>query len=144
MANRKKGEKVLEQLDEVLTRQIRSNHQRGAPLAKTKFPTEAQAIDAFLKREGGKAYMRLAAWARSRELKQKKPDLFYTIQKFLFDAGYPKKLIEGEISLPVKVSFELVKTPQELESPSLLVEAKVIDEDVNVEEADFTDAVTAD
>ena len=87
--------------------------------------------------------MRLAAWASSRELKKKKPDLYFNLQKFLFEAGYPKKLIEGDVSFPVHVKFELVRTPMELEKPSILVEPKLIEyESSGIEEADTTEPVT--
>ena len=147
--NRKKGAKVTEQLEGML------KERGGKPwLKKNVFPKDdIAAIDAFLKREGGKGYVRLAAWGCSRKLKASKPDLYFAIQKFLFEAGYPKKMIEGEISLPVKVSFELVRTPAELEKPNLLAEGKVIElqegefeihEGIGTEEADITDAVTVD
>ena len=141
MAGRKKGEKVTEELDGMLA------ERGGKPwLKKHVFPKDDLAkIDAFLKREGGKGYVRLAAWGCSRELKKKKPDLYFAIQKFLFEAGYPKKMIEGEISLPVRVTFELVKTPAELEKPDLLAEGKIIeikDEDFRVEATDTTDTIT--
>ena len=141
--NRKRGDKTAEELEGMI------KEAGGRPwLKKGKFPKDdLVAIDTFLKKEGGRGYMRLAAWASNRELKKKKPDLYFNLQKFLFEAGYPKKLIEGEISLPVKVSFELVKTPQELEKPSLITEGKVIelsDESFRVEAADTADPVTTD
>ena len=141
--NRKRGDKTAEELEGMI------KEAGGRPwLKKGKFPKDdLVAIDTFLKKEGGRGYMRLAAWASNRELKKKKPDLYFNLQKFLFEAGYPKKLIEGEISLPVKVSFELVKTPQELEKPSLITEGKVIelsDESFRVEAADTADTITTD
>ena len=149
MTGRKKGEKVTEQLEGML------GERGGKPwLKKNVFPKDdIAAIDAFLKKEGGKGYIRLAAWGCSRELKKKKPDLYFAIQKFLFEAGYPKKMIEGEISLPVHVTFELVKTPKELEKPSELAEGVVIElkeedykvyEGTRTEEADTADAVAVD
>jgi len=143
MGGRKKGEKVTEELEGMLA------ERGGKPwLRKNVFPKDDLAkIDAFLKKEGGKGYIRLAAWGCSRELKKKKPDLYFAIQKFLFEAGYPKKLIEGDVVLPIRVMFELVRTPQELEKPSLLIEGKVIeikDEDFRVEATDTADAVAVD
>jgi len=143
MAGRKKGEKVTEELEGMLA------ERGGKPwLRKNVFPKDDLAkIDAFLKKEGGKGYIRLAAWGCSRELKKKKPDLYFAIQKFLFEAGYPKKLIEGDVVLPIRVMFELVRTPQELEKPSLLTEGKVIeikDEDFRVEATDTANAVAVD
>ena len=143
MAGRKKGEKVTEELEGMLA------ERGGKPwLRKNVFPKDDLAkIDAFLKKEGGKGYIRLAAWGCSRELKKKKPDLYFAIQKFLFEAGYPKKLIEGDVVLPIRVMFELVRTPQELEKPSLLIEGKVIeikDEDFRVEATDTANAVAVD
>lgn len=143
MAGRKKGEKVTEELEGMLA------ERGGKPwLKKHVFPKDdIAAIDTFLKKEGGKGYVRLAAWGCSRELKKKKPELYFSIQKFLFEAGYPKKMIEGEISLPVRVTFELVRTPQGLEKPSLLTEGKVIeikDEDFRVEATDTANTVAAD
>lgn len=146
MAGRKRGEKVTEELNEMLTKA------GGKPwLKKGTFPKDdAVAIDTFLKKEGGKGYMRLAAWGSSRELKKKKPDLYFALQKFLFEAGYPKKLIEGELSLPVHVTFELVRTPQELEKPSEIAEGTVVElkeedykiyEGTGIKETDTADAV---
>ena len=139
MPGRKKGEKVTEELERRLAKA------GGKPwLKKNVFPKDdLAAIDAFLKKEGGKGYTRLAAWGCSRDLKKKKPDLYFAIQKFLFEAGYPKKMIEGEISVPVRVIFELVKTPQELEKPNLLAEGTVIElkeEDFKVYEGTGTEA----
>ena len=142
--NRKKGAKVTEQLEGMLT------ERGGKPwLKKNVFPKDDIAqIDAFLKKEGGKGYVRLAAWGCSRDLKRKKPELYFAIQKFLYEAGYPKKMFEEGITLPVKVSFEIVRTPQELEKPSELAEGKVIElkeEDYIVYEGTGTEeAVTAD
>jgi len=139
MAGRKKGEKVTEELEGMLA------ERGGKPwLKKNVFPKDDLAkIDAFLKKEGGKGYIRLAAWGCSRELKKKKPDLYFAIQKFLFEAGYPKKMIEGEISLPVHVIFELVRTPAELKKPSEIAEGTVIElkeEDYKVYEGTGTEA----
>lgn len=147
--NRKRGDKTAEELEGMI------KEAGGRPwLKKGKFPKDdLVAIDAFLKKEGGRGYMRLAAWASNRELKKKKPDLYFNLQKFLFEAGYPKKLIEGEISLPVKVTFELVKTPKELEKPSELAEGTVIElkeedfkvyEGTGTEAADIADTITTD
>ena len=141
MANRKRGDKTAEELEGMI------KEAGGRPwLKKGKFPKDdLVAIDTFLKKEGGRGYMRLAAWASNRELKKKKPDLYFNLQKFLFEAGYPKKLIEGEISLPVKVTFELVRTPQELEKPSLLTEGKITEyEDFRVEATDTADSIRVD
>lgn len=143
MPGRKKGEKVTEELEGMLA------ERGGKPwLKKHVFPKDdLAAIDTFLKKEGGKGYVRLAAWGCSRELKKKKPDLYFAIQKFLFEAGYPKKLIEGDIIPPIRVMFELVRTPQELEKPSLITEGKVIeikDEDFRVEATDTANAVAVD
>ena len=140
MAGRKKGEKVTEELEGMLT------ERGGKPwLKKNVFPKDdLAAIDAFLKKEGGKGYVRLAAWACSRELKKKKPELYFNLQKFLYEAGYPKKMFEEGVTLPVRVSFEIVRTPQELEEPNLLAEGKVIEVEDFYEGTGTEASVTAD
>ena len=93
--------------------------------------------------------MRLAAMARSIELKKKKPELYAELQKYLWEIAYgkAKQQIGGEVSLPIKVTFELVKTPQELEDVKLIGEAKVRElthEDIRIEATDTPDAVAVD
>ena len=146
MGNRKRGEKATEQLNAVLVKA------GGRPLQRSAFPKDLEAQVIFLKRRGGEGYMRLAAMARSKGLKAKKPELYAELQKYLWEIAYgkAKQQIGGEVSLPIKVTFELVKTPQELEKPSLIAEPVVKElpglieinaESIRVEAPDSPDAV---
>jgi len=124
--NRKKNEKVKEQLDYVLRQQ--PQERRGRPFSKTRFPSEdIEAIVDFLKEKGGEGYMRLAAMARDTKLRKNNPRLYADLQQWLYEAGYGKHKtrVESEVNLPVKIVFEVVKTPQEITKPSLIVEGQV-------------------
>ena len=143
MPNRPKHEKLMEDLGESL------KEKGGKPwLKKTKFPKkdDVEAIDTFKKVQAGKAYVRLAALAGKREVLKKNPGLYIDLQRFLWETAYgkPKQQAEGEISLPIRDSFELIKRPGEYEEPQLLAEAKVIDESSGVKEADTSDPITVD
>lgn len=101
----------------------------GRGFKKGKFPKEAEAINRFKEEQAGRGYMRLAAFAQQRELRKRKPELYVALQQWLWEAhfGKAKAAIEGKLDIPVRISFEVVKNPVEIEASKLITEGEIIE-----------------
>ena len=150
MANRKKHEKIKQQLNEVFQGEIKEKRGRK-PLQKYKFPKELIEVQNFKEDRAGEAYMKLAAMSRDTKLRKTKPALYIDLQKWLWSVAFPDaKIFDPQTGFPIHVSFNLVGSPKEIVDPRLLAEAKITDidvpnyESITARATDTTDSITTD
>ena len=79
---------------------------RGRP---RKIPYETSELRKMQKVEAAKAYARLSAAAQSVELKKKSFNVWQELNRWLYEVyhGRPKVAMEGEVKVPVQITFTL-------------------------------------
>ena len=94
---------------------------------KLKVPYETGELRKLQKKEAAKAFVRLSHVAQSVALRKSNFTAWQDLNRWIYMIyhGTPKMAIEGEVKVPIQVTFTLASPVKELEQPKRLKEGEI-------------------